>query len=111
MTLDELDTRARQRAKEERLHTWKLTGQPVYMVRSRHTEPGSMHCVEVQDGRVMDCSCRGWQYRRSCTHAAAVMRRLEREGRSVNKRPAVTPIEPAPIVSGSRGRSQLYRGA
>jgi hypothetical protein len=81
MTTTELDQRARDRAVTERLHTFKLAGQPLYMVRSRETEPGSMHQVHVTAGRVDHCTCKGWYFRKSCTHAAAVTRRLEREGR------------------------------
>jgi len=81
MTIAELNERARARAIAERLHTFKLAGVPAYLVRSRATEPGAMHQVSVQGGRVTHCSnCAGWEYRRSCTHAQAVTRRLEREG-------------------------------
>lgn len=81
MTMTEFDERARIRAATERLHTFKLAGQPLYLVRSRGTEPGSMHQVHVTAGQVDDCTCKGWLYRQSCTHAAAVTRRLERERR------------------------------
>jgi SWIM zinc finger len=82
MTNQQLDERARQRAVSERLHTFKLAGQPLYLVRSRGTEPGAMHQVHVsRAGVVDDCTCKGWEYRRVCTHAAAVTRRLEREAR------------------------------
>ena len=80
MNEQELKERARKRAMSERLHTFKLAGQPLYLVRSRGTEPGSMHQVHVgRTGRVDDCTCKSWEYRRVCTHAAAVTRRLERE--------------------------------
>jgi hypothetical protein len=82
MTTQQLDERARQRAIGERLHTFKLAGEPLYLVRSRGTEPGAMHQVHVnRAGSVDDCTCKSWEYRRICTHAAAVTRRLEREGR------------------------------
>lgn len=80
MNQEELEERARLRATVERLHTFKLAGQPLYLVRSRGTEPGSMHQVHVsRAGAVDDCTCKSWEYRRVCTHAAAVTRRLERE--------------------------------
>jgi hypothetical protein len=82
MTSVEIQTRATQRSIDERLHTFKIAGQPVYMVRSRETEPGSMHQVHVHAGAVQHCSCKGWFHRQSCTHAAAVTRRLERETRT-----------------------------
>jgi hypothetical protein len=81
MTEQELNSKARQRAIDERLHTFKITGEPIYLVRSRRTEPGSMRQVRVHDGQVTSCSCKGWEYRQDCTHAQAVTRRLEREGR------------------------------
>jgi len=89
MTTEQLDERARQRAVGERLHTFKLAGEPLYLVRSRGTEPGAMHQVHVdRAGAVDDCTCKGWEYRRVCTHAAAVTRRLEREGHSRRSNPA-----------------------
>jgi hypothetical protein len=87
MTTAEMDTRATKRAISERLHTFKVTGQPVYLVRSRQTEPGSMHEVrtDTRTGQVQSCTCTGWLYRRSCTHAAAVTRRLERGQRKAGR--------------------------
>jgi hypothetical protein len=83
----QLEERARQRAVTERLHTFKLAGQPLYLVRSRGTEPGAMHQVHVsRAGEVDDCTCKSWEYRRMCTHAAAVIRRLERESRRRRRR-------------------------
>lgn len=81
MTHEELDMRARQRSIDERLHTFRIAGTPLYMVRSRGTEPGSYHQVRVNGTTVTDCTCAGWAYRQSCTHAQAVARRLERERR------------------------------
>ncbi len=81
MTTEELNEQALQRAVQERLHTFKVAGEPLYMVRSRQTEPGAMHRVSINARGVDHCTCKGWYYRGSCTHAAAVTRRLEREGR------------------------------
>jgi uncharacterized protein YegJ (DUF2314 family) len=79
MTQQELVSRAYDRAKAEHLHTWKIAGQPFYLVKSRKSEPGAMHQVEVgYQGTVTNCTCQGWMYRQSCTHAAAVARRLQR---------------------------------
>ena len=84
---EELQERARLRAAAERLHTFKLAGEQLYLVRSRGTEPGSMHQVHVSlSGEVDDCTCKSWQYRRVCTHAAAVTRRLKREGKDRPRR-------------------------
>jgi hypothetical protein len=78
MTDQELNNLARARAVSERLHTFKATNQPLYLVRSRKTEPGSMHTVRVSGGQVTRFSCAGWEYRQGCTRAPAVTRRLER---------------------------------
>lgn len=88
MNDQELQELARARAATERLHTFKLAGEPLYLVRSRGTEPGSMHQVHVgRTGKVDDCTCKSWAYRRICTHAAAVTRRLEREHPGRARRP------------------------
>lgn len=106
MTRDELEARARQRAIAERLHTFKIAGEPVYLVRSRQTEPGAMHRVRIDPGAgaVTSCSCAGWFHRQTCTHAAAVSRRLEREGK-IRSAPAREPL----AVESRGGRSQLFR--
>jgi hypothetical protein len=105
MTQAELDERARERAISERIHTFKIAGQPVYMVRSRNTEPGAMHQVRVLGGAVQHCTCKGWYYRQSCTHAQAVTRRLERESK---RRPAQDSgiVENAPMR-----KDQIFRAA
>jgi hypothetical protein len=101
----DVNQRARERAAEVGLHTFRLAGSQAFLVKSRKTDPGSMHVVTVDThGIVTDCSnCPGWQYRQICVHAAAVTRRLERERRSGHL-PAVLALE-----SSCRSRSQLYR--
>jgi hypothetical protein len=105
MTMTELTERATQRSIDEHLYTFKIAGQPMYMVRSRETEPGSMHQVHVTAAAADHCSCQGWYYRQSCTHAAAVTRRLEREGRT-HKVAGDEPMDSAPTT-----RRQLFREA
>lgn len=83
MTREELRHRSRERAKTERLHTFKIAGENRYLVRSRGLEPGSMREVRVSAGIVVSCSCPGYTYRQDCTHAACVNRRLERESRKL----------------------------
>jgi len=79
MTAAEMNERARKRAISERLHTFKVAGRPLYLVRSRQTEPGAMHEVTVSPkGQILSCTCTGWFYRNSCTHSQAVLRRIER---------------------------------
>jgi len=106
MTHTELDQRARQRVVDEHLHTFKVAGQALYLVRSRETEPGAMHQVRINSRHdVTSCTCKGWFYRRSCTHSQAVMRRLEREGGI--RRPAQH-LDHTTVASGTTG-GQLYR--
>jgi SWIM zinc finger len=89
MSPQELDQRAR--ARSTGVKTWKAAGQPLYLVRSLTTDPGAMHTVQVTvDGEIAECSCKGWEYRRSCIHAQAVLKRLEREG--IRKSADVEPI-------------------
>jgi len=106
MSRQELDTRARERAVSEHLHTFKVVGEDLYLVRSRTTEPGAMHQVRTGVDGVVHCTCAGWEYRQSCTHAAAVTRRLERERK--HSRPAHAD-DAMPIVSICGGRSQIFR--
>jgi hypothetical protein len=113
MMMTELNDRATQRSVDERLHTFKIAGQPVYMVRSRETEPGSMHQVHVHAGTVQHCTCRGWEFRQRCTHAAAVTRRLEREGRT-HRGGSGTVLPPKttadePMDSAPTSKRQLFR--
>lgn len=107
MTKTDLDERARDRATSERLHTFKAAGEPLYFVRSRQTEPGSMQRVRIDSaGAVVHCTCAGWTYRQSCTHASAVVRRLEREHKG--SKATVPAPEPIPFTSTSTRRT-LYR--
>jgi hypothetical protein len=105
MTTQELNERATARAVAERLHTFKVAGQAIYLVRSRETEPGAMHQVHVTAGAVDRCSCRGWGFRQSCTHAAAVTRRLQREHKA-------SPVTDEPVMdTAPTTRHQIYREA
>ena len=107
MTHTELDQRARARAADEHLHTWRLND-GLYLVKSRKLAPGSHHlvAVDLHTGEIEHCSeCPGWEYRRSCTHAQAVERRLEREGRKSRQ---TRPSHPGVVDCTSR-RGQLLR--
>jgi hypothetical protein len=98
MTITELNDRARQRSIDEHLHTFRVS-EGAFLVKSRAYAPGSHHFVTVnpRTGDVTHCSnCPGWHYRQSCTHAQAVERRLEREGRK---------SQPAQNLDGFRSRS------
>lgn len=78
MTAEEIATRARQRAKDEGLHSFAVETHRLYLVKSRSIT-GEHHMVRVNGDRVA-CDCKGWYYRQSCTHSAVVIRRGEREG-------------------------------
>jgi hypothetical protein len=102
MTTTELDQRARTRSTG--VKTWKAAGQPFYFVRSLTTDPGAMHTVHVTvGGTIAECSCKGWEYRRSCIHSQAVLKRLERENRET------TAKDDAPVDSVLTTRRQLLR--
>jgi hypothetical protein len=102
MTTQELDQRAR--ARSTGVKTWKAAGQPLYFVRSITTDPGAMHTVRVTvAGEIAECSCKGWDYRRSCVHSQAVLKRLERETRKT------TTTDDAVMDTAATTRAQLYR--
>ncbi len=82
MTLkEELEQRARARAKAERLRIVKLAGEQRYLARSRTVEPGAYFELTVSPWGHVRCSCPGFSYRSVCKHAAALHERLE-EGRN-----------------------------
>jgi hypothetical protein len=102
MTTQELDQRAR--ARSTGVKTWKAAGQPLYFVRSLTTEQGAMHTVRVTVvGEIAECSCKGWEYRLSCVHSQAVLKRIERESRKT------TTTDDEPMDSAPTTRRQLYR--
>jgi hypothetical protein len=86
MTRAELQARATERAAAERLRAFRLCD-GTFAVKSRSLQPGAFHLVAVMPGEIR-CDCPGYFYRQSCTHAAAVERRVVRE------RKAPTPIRP-----------------
>jgi hypothetical protein len=79
MTREELVTRARERALEEKVQAFKISGSYVSPSRSN---PGVAWELGVgQDGEVW-CSCPGFTYRQNCKHSEALKLRLQREGNS-----------------------------
>lgn len=79
MTHIQMQQRATERAKKERLHSFRLCD-GRFLVKSRKMKPGTFHLVTTtEDGVAVHCDCPGWQYRKCCTHAAAVIRRTQRE--------------------------------
>jgi hypothetical protein len=82
MTAAEIEARARQRAIDERLHSFAIEAQRLYLVKSRQSAPGTHHMIRViGDGKAsrLLCDCKGYEYRKSCTHLEVVRRRGERE--------------------------------
>ena len=81
MTPAEIHQRATDRAKAERLKAWKLMN-GTFAVKSRSLQPGAFHLVAVDAAGTVTCDCPGYYYRASCTHQAAVERRVARERKS-----------------------------
>jgi hypothetical protein len=61
------------------LRTYQLVGTTDYLVRSR--SEGGYHVVTTKNGRIEFCDCKGFHWRRVCTHYMAVSKRLRRERR------------------------------
>ncbi len=74
----ELEARARQRAKDRRIHVMAVPGRPGVYTVSSASEPGTKRTLVNIDG-VLACSCPGYFYRKSCVHAEALKDRLARE--------------------------------
>ncbi len=74
-----LEARAAQRAHDEHVYI-RATDRPgVYSTCSK-SEPGRKYTLVAKNG-VEACSCRGFEYRRSCKHREALRNRLAREAR------------------------------
>lgn len=78
MTDEQIHSRATERAKAERLRAFRLMS-GAYAVKSRSLQPGAFHLVSVDADGNANCDCPGYHYRQSCTHSAAVERRIARE--------------------------------
>ncbi len=80
MTREELVIRAKERAVNERIQTFKISGSYVSPSRSN---PGVAWELGIgPDGEVW-CSCPGFAYRQTCKHAEALKLRLHCEGRLI----------------------------
>lgn len=81
MTTAELQARANQRAHNEHVYICAVPGRPdVYTTRSK-SEPTARYYLARLDGDAA-CSCKGYEYRKSCKHVEALKNRLAREGRN-----------------------------
>jgi hypothetical protein len=93
MSEAELQARAIARAHDERVHIFAVTGRPgVYRTRSK-SDPMERHSLVARDG-VEACSCRGFEYRKSCKHIEALRNRLGRESRRADHHPDDGPHTP-----------------
>ena len=72
----ELERRALERAKAERVRLVKLAGEQRYLARSRTVEPGAYFELTVSPWGQVRCGCPGFIYRGICKHAAALKARL-----------------------------------
>jgi uncharacterized Zn finger protein len=79
MEMDELEQRALERARAERVRVVKLAGTDRYLARSRTVEPDAYFELFASPFGHVTCTCPGFAYRGVCKHAAALTVRLDRE--------------------------------
>jgi hypothetical protein len=80
-----LQARAQQRASEQHIHIFAVSGRPgCYVTKSKSDPAERYHLVAGPDG-IVGCSCRGFEYRQSCKHAEALKNRLARETVAVTR--------------------------
>jgi uncharacterized Zn finger protein len=78
METDELERRALEKARVERVRVVKLAGTSRYLARSRTLEPGAYFELYAGPYGHITCNCPGFTYRGVCKHAMALRNRLGR---------------------------------
>jgi uncharacterized Zn finger protein len=92
MDTGQLEHRALERARAERVRVVKLAGTNRYLARSRNVEPDAYFELSASPFGHITCNCPGFTYRHVCKHAMALRLRLARERQ---KPPiAATPSQP-----------------
>jgi hypothetical protein len=81
METDELERRALERARTERVRVVKLAGTSRYLARSRTLEPGAYFELFASPYGHITCTCPGFTYRGVCKHAMALKLHLGRQVR------------------------------
>ena len=87
LSIEELERRALERARTERVKIIKLVGQDRYLARSRTVEPGAYYELSVSSWGRVTCSCPGFIHRSLCKHAAALKALLTLPGPSALEPP------------------------
>jgi uncharacterized Zn finger protein len=82
MGTDELEQKALERARAERVRVVKLAGTERYLAQSRTVEPGSYFELFLSPWGHIRCTCPGFEFRRMCKHVMALRLRLNREVRA-----------------------------
>ena len=76
MLQQELEQRALERARAERIRIVKIAGEGRYLARSRTLEPGAYFELKVFPWGRVQCRCPGFTYRSVCKHTAALRAKL-----------------------------------
>ncbi len=80
----ELERRALERARAERVRIVKLAGEDRYLARSRTVEPGAYYELTVSSWGSVRCTCPAFTFRGLCKHSAALHEKLsQRKARAI----------------------------
>ncbi len=98
MTTAELTARAADRARTEHVQIRAIAGRPgFYTTRSKTNRAEHYTLVDIDGGQA--CTCKGFEYRKSCKHVEALRNRLAREAVKAARSAAVLPTEePEPPI-------------